>query len=451
MKILLVRALPHPKSINLQSFMISEPLEFEYLSQVLKTNGHEVDFVDLLIEKAPLTAFLKQKNYDFACFTAYINLVGQIKQLAKIVKQYNPHIYTVVGGVHAEVVPEDFLSPEIDYILFANGIDTLNQLLKLEDHATRLLLPGVYQPGKARPKNLPLNLPLPDRKLTAKYRKHYHYIYHEHCATLKTSFGCAYHCSFCFCTQISPFHERPLDEVIEEIKAIEEDNIFIVDDNFLYNRERIEAFCQALHQEGIKKQFIAFGRADFIAENEDIIALLAKTGFQAIFVGIESFKNQELNDLRKRTTVEINTRAIRILERNGLDCYSGIIVGEDWERHDFDALIAYLNQFEHPLVNIQPLTPMPGTPYFKHYQGEITVPRERYELWDMAHIVFKPKKISKRNFYYHILRAYLKTSVTRKQRQYLKRKYGKKIYKRVKKGAKTIYWQYVALIIKPEV
>ena len=58
-------------------------------------------------------------------------------------------------------------------------------------------------------------------------------------------FGCAYNCSFCFCVEIArhSYYERELEDVIKEIKTIREKNIFIVDDNFLFNEKRVNRFC----------------------------------------------------------------------------------------------------------------------------------------------------------------------------------------------------------------
>ena len=65
MKILLVRPNTPKESINLQSFMICEPLELEYVASALSAQGHEVDLVDMLLEKKPLRYFLKQKDYKY--------------------------------------------------------------------------------------------------------------------------------------------------------------------------------------------------------------------------------------------------------------------------------------------------------------------------------------------------------------------------------------------------
>ena len=450
MKVLLVRPNTPKDSINLQSFMICEPLELEYVASSLLNNNHEVELIDMLLEKKPLKYFLKQKEYDMVCFTAYITTVGMVKKYAEIVKKYNSNIKTAVGGVHAEVVPDDFIDNNIDYILWANGVETLVTISNTYPNIDINNIPGIYIKGRTKPEIINGNLPYPNREITNKYRNSYNYIYHSNCATIKTSFGCPYKCKFCFCTQICEYSTRELNNVLDEIESIKENNIYIVDDNFLVSRDRIINFCNGLDERNIKKHYIAYARADYIVNNEDLIALLKDHGFDALFVGIESFKKSELNEFQKQSTVEQNIKAIRILEKNGIQCYSGLIVAEDWVKEDFDTLINYLNSFEHPQVNIQPITPMPGTPLFSEYKYEITIPREKYSCWDMAHVVYKPINLSKRKYYYHIMRAYIKTAANKKQRKYIKERYGKEIYKRVKKGATKIFFQYLKLMFFPK-
>lgn len=450
MNILLVRPNTPKDSINLQSFMICEPLELEYVASALLNENHNVDLIDMLLEKKSLKWFLKQKKYDMVCFTAYITTVGMVKKYAKIVKEFDSNIKTVVGGVHAEVVPTDFIDPNIDYILWANGVKTLLEVINMYPNINKEEILGLYRGNdKVKPPIINGNLLKPNRQITNKYRKHYNYIFHNNCATIKTSYGCPYKCSFCFCTKVCDYSVRTLDDVLDELEAIKEDNVFIVDDDFLVSKERIKAFCEGLDKRHINKHYIAFGRADFIAENEDIMIMLKEHGFDAFFVGIESFKKEELNSFSKKTSVEINIAAVDVLERNGIQCYSGLIVGEDWVKEDFNTLINYLNSFKAPMVNIQPITPMPGTPLYDNYTLEITEKRENYAHWDMAHVVYEPLKMSKRKYYYHIVRAYLKTVANRKMRKLIKDKYGVAIYRRVRRGATKIFFQYLKLMIIP--
>lgn len=444
MKILLVKPNPSPQSINLQSFMICEPLELEYCAALLHKLGHESRIADLVIDKSFPKA-LTTDHYDAVAFTAYQVHIGIVKKYAAYAKKVRPDIVTMVGGVQAEVVPQSFDDENIDVVL-TGGLTALEAVIgAMERGESRQKLKELGRtPARAN-----FDFPFPDRSKTEKYRKHYNYIFHDECATIKASFSCAYDCEFCFCTRLGRYRERDITEVVDELESIRERNVFIVDDDFLYNRKRVLEFCDLVTRRNIKKTYIAFGRADFIAANEDVIARLAQCGFDAFFVGLESFKSCELSDYNKRTTVETNNRAVRILEKYGIQCYSGLIVGYDWEKSDFDQLIAYINGFEHPMVNIQPITPIKGTPYYERVKDLIFEDETRYERFDMAHVVIKPQKMSVRAFYYNILRAYMKTMVSAKSRRYIKVRYGRKIYRRVRRGAYKIIWQYIKLIINP--
>ena len=394
MNILLVKPRPHKDSINLQSFMLCEPLELEYAAALLKQLGHWADIVDMVLED-DFPAILKTKDYQVVAFTAYQIHVGIVKEYARQVKDNNSSIVTLVGGVHAEVVPEDFDSPFLDVVLTGGMYALEGVIAGIERREGQEELRAL---GRT-PKQLHFRFPHPDRSKTAKYRPHYNYIYHDRCATIKTSFSCPYNCSFCFCTQLGPYFQREMADVLDELEEIQEENIFIVDDDFLFDPQRLEDFCRGLEERGTRKTFLAFGRADFIAEHEELVALLARHGFDAFFVGLESFKEGELEEYQKRTTVEVNNRAVRILEKHGVQCYSGLIVGYDWEK--------------------------------------------------MAHAVLELEHMSKRAFYYHILRAYWKTAASRKGRQYIRERYGRKVYRRVRRGALCITWQYLKLIVCP--
>ena len=444
MNILLVKPRPHKDSINLHNFMLCEPLELEYAAALLEGLGHRADIVDLVLDRN-FSVALRGKDYQVVAFTAYQIHIGVVKEYARQVKDHNPAIVTLVGGVHAEVVPEDFDSPYLDVVLTGGMYALEGVMAGIERGADREQLRAL---GRA-PKQLHFHFPHPDRRKTAKYRSHYNYIYHDRCATLKTSFSCPYDCSFCFCTRLGPYFQRELEDVLDELEEIQEENVFIVDDDFLFDPQRLRDFCRGLEERNIQKTFLAFGRADFITEHEDLVELLACHGFDAFFVGLESFRAGELEEYHKRTTVETNNKAVRILEKHGVQCYSGLIVGYDWKREDFDALIAYLNSFAHPMVNIQPITPIKGTPLYQAWKGRITEDESHYHLFDMAHAVLEPEHMSKRAFYYHILRAYWKTAASRKGRRYIRERYGLPVYRRVRRGAVCITWQYIKLIIRP--
>ena len=441
MKVMLVRPKPHKNSLGLSDLMTCEPIELEYVAALCKSLGHDVVLVDMILEKKSLKELVILENPKVVMFTSYITHVNVIKDYSDIVKEVNKKIITAVGGVHSEVIPEDFKHKNIDYVLGKNGMQNVEILLKaIESKKT-----PKFKNDKI---DKTYKLPMPDRNITAKYRKHYDYAYHVPCALLKTSFGCPYSCKFCFCVEITghTYFERELAPVIEELKVIEEPNVFIVDDNFLVSRNRIISFCKLLEENNINKKFIIFGRADFIVKNPDMIELLAKHGLDAVFVGIESFKQSDLNDFNKKTDVETSEKASEVLYKYNVDLYAGAIVGPDWDKKDFRNFAKWIRRMHIRYVNLQPLVPLPGTPIYDDYKGRLLLDEKEYEKWDLTHLAIMPTKLSPTSYYYEIIRGYFRTTASLSSLNYIRKKCGMKVAVKCFRGAMKMLWHYIRMM-----
>ena len=238
LRILLIRPKPPKETIGLQHVMICEPLELEYLAGNVDKRAVSVKIIDMILEKKPIEFFIKKYKPHIVGMTAYITHVGVVKKMARDIKSVSKKIVTVVGGVHAEVVPEDFISKYIDCIICSKPIDTflkiIDNVMSKEDIKH---IDGTYIKGKKYLKTPSFNYLPPDRSSVSKYRKKYYYMFHNPCALIKTSLGCPYTCSFCFCKEITggKYYVRKLDEVIKELESIKEREVYIVDDDFLFN------------------------------------------------------------------------------------------------------------------------------------------------------------------------------------------------------------------------
>ncbi|MFA5561822.1 MAG: cobalamin-dependent protein [Eubacteriales bacterium] len=424
MRILLLRPRPHRRTIGLQSVMICEPLELMQLSAVLQANGHIVTIVDMIVERKPLSCFLRSFAPDLVGITGYISHIGVMKGYARTIKRHNPAVLVAVGGVHAAVCPADFTDPHIDYIC-----QSARQLYEVT---------GCTDPSER----------LPDRALPERYARKYNYLFAKRCALIKMSQGCPYNCRFCFCKEISPYIARDLDDCIAELQQIPQTEVYIVDDDFLFNRHRLLAFCDKVEQHQLKKRFLVYGRADFIAANEDVIAKLAAIGLSGVIVGIEAASQDELDDYQKRSSLSDNERAVRVLQAHRIECYATLILGVDWDKQDFRRLRDYIKHLGLVFVNLQPFTPMPGTPYFEQYREALLIPYEQHEKWDMAHLVVRPGKLSVRQYYWQIIKLYYQSTLTPAHVRYMFRRYGVKHTLQLSVGAAHITWQYLKKAIR---
>lgn len=499
LRILLLRPRPPRETIGLQHVMICEPLELEYLVGNIDKAKASVKIIDMILEKKPIEFFINKYKPHIVGMTAYITHVGAVKEMARKIKCLSNKTITVVGGVHAEVVPEDFTSKYIDYIICSNPVETFNKIIdrvragvdtkevdetyiKSNDHQPRLAsccrdtkeagetyiksndhqaylasrcgdakeIDGIYVKGKKHIRSSSYNILPPDRSSVKKYRKKYYYMFHNPCALIKTSLGCPYTCSFCFCKEITggKYFARKIDEVMKELKSIKEREIYIVDDDFLFNEDRLNLFCDELEKRNIHKRFLVYGRADFIASHEKVIGRLSRHGLSAVIVGVESVREKDLKDFNKRSSLENNEKAIRILQKYGIELYATMILQPDFTKKDFRQIEDYIIGLNVSFVNLQPLTPLPGTEIYDDYKDKILVPRKDYAMWDLAHIVLEPKYMSIRQYYYQIIKTYARIVLRPDNIIKMLKKYGIKEVAKMWWGSQFVSLQYIGKIIR---
>jgi len=479
--------------------MICEPLELEYLVGNIDKTKASVKIIDMILEKKPIEFFINKYKPHIVGMTAYITHVGAVKEMARKIKCLSNKTITVVGGVHAEVIPEDFTSKYIDYIICSNPVETFNKIIdrvragvdtkdidetyiKSNEHQPRLAsccrdtketgetyiksnkhqlymesccrgtkeIEGTYVKGKKHVRTSSYNILPPDRSSVKKYRKKYYYMFHNPCALIKTSLGCPYTCSFCFCKEITggKYFARKIDEVMEELESIKEREIYIVDDDFLFNENRLNLFCDELERRNIHKRFLVYGRADFIASHEKVIGRLSRHGLSAVIVGVESVREKDLKDFNKRSSLENNEKAIRILQKYGIELYATMILQPDFTKKDFRQIEDYIIGLNVSFVNLQPLTPLPGTEIYDDYKDKILVSRKDYAMWDLAHIVLEPKYMSIRQYYYQIIKTYARIVLRLDNIIKMLKKYGIKEVAKMWWGSQFVTLQYIGKIIR---
>ena len=409
MKILFTRPRPSTETIGLQHVMLVEPLELEVLASLVDVNDEPV-IIDMILEKESIEHFIQKLQPDLFCVTGYITNVPEMIRYCRVAKKLLPGIVTVVGGVHCEVCPDDLNDESVDYRVVRNATILFPRLLQhiagKGDLPTGILKPGQHDSTAELPA-FDFSFPVPNRRLTRSYRKRYFYIFHNRVALLKTAFGCPFHCNFCFCREITggAHVERELEEVMDEIATIEERNIYIVDDDFLTSRKRVQRFIEANRSAHLDKNYLLYGRADFIANNPDVMADFRSVGLQTVIVGFESFFDHELERYQKNINAETNEKAMQVLNSNQIDCYATVILPPDWGKAEFDHCGHMLRKLGIHYVNLQPLTPLPGTGLKTHDQ-QLVIPRADFSKWDLAHVTLMPEKMSVAGYYRNMVRLY---------------------------------------------
>jgi len=414
LRVLLIR----PKYTSLVAHL--EPLGLEYLAGLAGDMGIFCEIHDEFdhpwtFRLSRMSRIIKKGNYNYIGLNSNANTVDYIKKRAKQLKKKFPDIKIMVGGPEAEMNYSEFCTDDIDFIYYDNGLATLKKMWESDLSAESLdELTGVAfkKDGEwiLKEKGEPVCgfINKPDR--TAFYRglkKNYIFMKGKY-ALSKASFSCPFNCAFCYCTKMNSgvYTERNIMEVVDEIEEIKHDKIWFVDDTFFFHKERVKTFCNEIIKRGIKKNFMAYARADFIAANPDILPLAYEAGFRDILVGLEAISDETLDEYNKQTSKNDNIMAIKNLLDAGIVCDGLFVINYTATRDDYRKLMKFIHENNLLWVVFGIFTPYKGTDAYAQYQDQVI----NFKSWrlDGTHITLKPTNMSSieymlRYYWLHVL------------------------------------------------
>lgn len=401
MKVLLIRP-QAPNKLSFINILDNEPLELEYLYTEMLHRGFVGYIYDGLIENTSVQDTILREAPDVVAVTGYITQQKLMIDYCRLAKEINGSIMTIVGGVHVQMNYEEFYDESIDYLLRSESVSAFGDLLAGVDLSTINGL--IYKKDGRFIQNelIPIDintLPIPDRSFFNKHKDKYHYLHLQEVATIKTAFSCPYSCNFCYCTLLAggKYSARDLSLVIEELKTIESKNIQIVDDDFLVDKNRLLEFIRLVRENKIDKTFICYSRADFIANNEDLVRELRSIGFIYFLIGLEAISNEELVAMNKQVSIDENRKCIEVLRDADAHCIALMIAPLSADKDYFRKLYNFVKETKLLYVTVSMFTPIPGTPLYEEYKDKIV--SDDIEDYDFLHLVLEPEKLTKQQFY----------------------------------------------------
>ncbi len=211
--------------------------------------------------------------------------------------------------------------------------------------------------------------------------------------------GCRYACDFC---SISAFYgphfcQRPVSEVIDEIKMLGAKNIFFVDDNILLETERARELFAALVP--LKINWASQVSID-VANDDELLALMQKSGCMNLTIGFESLDQRNLQQMKKAANIKNFNypELIRKIKSYGIMIYGTFVFGYDFDNKEtIDVGVQFALDNRLCLANFNPLTPMPGTKIYERLKGEGRLVHEKWWLnptFKYGDVVFRPKNMS---------------------------------------------------------
>jgi radical SAM superfamily enzyme YgiQ (UPF0313 family) len=382
MRILLIEPAKSPISMAGEDVFLFEPLALEYVAAGVN-DDHEVKILDQRIDNT-VEETLEEYRPDVVGITGYTVHANQIKRLAEQVKTWKPEILTVVGGHHATVAPRDFESDHLDLVVVGDGIDSFREVVRRFDACESFTA------------------------LTAAYRHAYYSEYMKPLASIRTSKGCPFRCNFCALWKIADgrYLRREPEKIVQELATIDEEYVFFADDESLVDVARMKRLAELIRESGISKRYFLYGRSDTIAKHPDLLELWRDVGLERVFVGLEFFRDSDLEFINKGSTTDNNRQAVRVLHDLGIDIYASFILRPEFTEEDFAEFRDYCRAIDLSFASFAVLTPLPGTDLYDELEDQLLTREPEY--FDFIHTVL-PTKLPLEDFYEQYFRLYTKT------------------------------------------
>ncbi len=383
-----------------------EPLGIEYLSACVKAENRECFIHDEGIQ-GPFNRFgrlirtIEKNNITMVGVTVISNTAHYALKIIKKLKKVKPEIKIMVGGPEVIINHKDFLLPEIDYVWYDNGLDSFRNAVR-NDYKTEALTDctGLSYKNDGEWIENPVGEPvsdygiLPDRSHFYNNKSKFRVLAKGRFSVMKTAFSCPGQCKFCVSRHFNSctFRERNVKDVVDEMISIDNDKIFIIDDDFLVNRDRVIEICNMLLESNCHKTFMIFSRADSIIKCKDIMPLIYKAGIRDMLVGLEAVEDSTLKKYNKNSSVEINENAVRILRENNMVCVGLFVINYDFRHKDFMNINRFIKKEKLIWVLFSILIPFKGTPVYEENKEKLY--KYKYKRTGGTSVLIKPEKLS---------------------------------------------------------
>jgi len=331
--------------------------------------------------------------------TSTASIKNDVKELEAIKKARE--CFGVLVGTHVSALPKETMkmSKAIDAICVREYDYTLRDLAKeLEKKKPALdRVKGiVWRQGSKIVKNTerPPIKNLDELPFVSKiYKKHLNYKDYFYSAnlwpevTIVTGRGCPYNCMFCNWVQnLNPgkYRARSVEDVIEEFKFIERNfpevkEVFLEDDTFTADFERVKDFCRAKVNAGIKVKWSCNARADVPLE---ALQWMKKAGCRLLCVGFESGSQEILNGVRKGTQIAKIEQFMKDAKKAGVLVHGCFMIGNIGETAGTARqTIEFSKRLDPDSAQFFPIMVYPGTGSYDYFKKKGWLVSQDYSKW----------------------------------------------------------------------
>ncbi len=405
-------------------FPVYEPLHGLLFGALIQDIADTVIFDRRFDTDKNLERVLKDFNPDMVGTTTHVGgEIGGVKRILRLAKRNCPKALTMVGGQHATLLPEDLSDASTDLIFIGPGETSFREVAEtvasgsrdfsdINGLAIRAGKSYSFTPPRSLCPHQPIQWPVFDRSLLSKqYRRKYFNSFERRTTVYTiTSSGCPHRCSFCslWAAARGTYRRRTPEEIALDIASQPQPFVHICDDNTFCDERHAMELCRLLKKHGVKKKFLAYARTDTIVNKTHILEAWREVGLGALVVGMEAATDGQLSILNKRTDVDTNIRAQKILDELNIENWAHFVILPEFEKEDFQQIWDFVDQMNITYPVFVPLTPVPGTPMFFDMKKAGKLSIYDYGYYNMQYMVTQTK-MPKAEWYRHFRGLYARS------------------------------------------
>ncbi|WP_432821990.1 B12-binding domain-containing radical SAM protein [Trichloromonas sp.] len=351
-------------------------------------------------------------------------------RLAKLAKSELPQIRAVFGGPHVSALKEKVLTdyPEVDVAVVGEGEETMAELLASGGENLASISGLVVREGDGvlftgyREQGIELDaLPFPAYEKLAGYPHVYQLPIFNYPKAPNTSCissrGCPYACSYCDRSVFRrTFRYNSADYLYEHLRTLRERfgvrHVNFYDDQFTFNRKRVEDFCRLMVDKPLGLTFNCAVRAEHV--DLELLRQMQGAGCWMASLGIETGDPELLAKHRQNPDLDMLGDRIRLIKQAGIRVKGLLMMGLPGETEaSIRKSMDYVFSLPIDDFNLSKFTPFPGSPIYEtiHEQGHF---EEDWEKMDCMHFQFVPAGMTRERLE-ELFTLYYKTHFQRPQ------------------------------------
>jgi anaerobic magnesium-protoporphyrin IX monomethyl ester cyclase len=393
------------------------PVGILQLSAWLDRMGHITFVHDCLGPYAPQgvernAEIVLETNPDMVGFSTTTSAFLDAYDMATYIKQKRPHIKIIFGAVHVSSVGAPLLHafPNIDYLCMGEGEGLIGELADgkpLKDIGNLIYRDGdrvVTNPRRPRLGTMD-DVPFPSYHKLPGFPEGYHLplfsFRKRYGATMITSRGCPYTCSYCDRTVYERLYKYNSSEYVwDHMRRLRDEfgvhHINFYDDLFTASRKRVLHLCETLKSKPLGMEFncaIRVGHTD-----DELLKALRDAGCLQMSMGIESADQAMMDRHKTGVTLEAVRETTDRIHDFGMRAKALLICGLPGETPEtIKTTFEFVNSMDFDEMNLTKFTPFHGAPMWHECaSGDEGKFHEDWRLMNCVNFVWVPKSFESR-------------------------------------------------------